>query len=98
MRNFLIITIFLISGLFAFANNLNEQSNLKMLDDLEYINNNIFNDFENEKSNISEMKYTVESCFSFYHRLYTAWYGGINLDNVEDFNSEVSECQSILER
>ncbi|QRM88781.1 hypothetical protein FG167_05875 [Lacinutrix sp. WUR7] len=38
-----------------------------------------------------------QSCFSFYHGLFHEYYGGINLDNVGDFNNLVSQCQALFE-
>ncbi len=38
-----------------------------------------------------------ESCFSFYHNLYTEYFGGINLDNVGDFLDAVANCQATFE-
>lgn len=38
-----------------------------------------------------------QSCFSFYHGIFHEYYGGINIDNVGDFNYLVAQCQALFE-
>jgi len=38
-----------------------------------------------------------QSCFSFYHDLFHEFYGGVNIDNVGDFNYLVAQCQVMFE-
>jgi hypothetical protein len=56
-------------------------------------NANAFNTKEINEHNLLK----VQSCFSFYHGLFHEYYGGINLDNVGDFNYLVAQCQDAFE-
>lgn len=38
-----------------------------------------------------------KTCFSFYHEIFNEYYGGINIDNVAEFNHLVAQCQAIFE-
>lgn len=50
----------------------------------------------NAKTNVIDDNF-AQSCFSFYHGLFHEYYGGINLDNVADFNYLVAQCQAMFE-
>lgn len=38
-----------------------------------------------------------KTCFAFYHEIFYEYYGGINIDNVGDFNYLVAQCQAAFE-
>lgn len=45
----------------------------------------------------NESEYLAQSCFSLYHDIFYEYYGGINIDNVADFNYLVAQCQATFE-
>lgn len=45
----------------------------------------------------TENELLAQSCFSFIHDIYVEYFGGINIDNVADFNAAVAYCQANLE-
>lgn len=51
-----------------------------------------------EKTSESELLADqTQTCFSFYHGIFHEYYGGINLDNLGDFNDIVHQCQIMFE-
>ena len=51
----------------------------------------------NLKADATEQIILKKTCFAFYHEIFHQYYGGINLDNVADFNYLVAQCQATFE-
>ena len=51
--------------------------------------------FTSWDANAKRLPDPTQSCFSFYYDFFNEHYGGINLDNVGDFNHLVAQCETL---